>query len=577
MALAIMLACVPSVAQARTVQTVVQDDALLLHGTDEQIRTGVQRAHDLGFTHVRLTAGWSVIAPQPDGPEVPDFDATDPAAYPAGNWANLDRAVRLAHEAGLESMIDIAFWAPRWATKDPAETADRLATEIDPAAYAKFAQAVATRYGGTWTPPVGGPAPQPDPSPDRTVLDELFGDGSEPGPATGTSGEPAAPLPAADTFTIWNEPNHPGFLRPQWRQVDGVWVPRSAEIYREMVHAAYPVIKAAAPGARVLVGGTASMGSSTPNVAGVPPLRFLRALACVDERLRRVTSGSCAGYRPIEGDGWAHHPYSLRTTPDVDTRDPDKLPVAATRRLTSTLRALVASGRVAPGLADVYMTEYGYETNRPDPSAPFSLQEQAGLLAWAEFIATSDPAVRMWPQFQLYDRPSTPPRPGMREFGDWQSGLFFDDGTPKPAAATYATPAFASCTTRGRRQWTLVWGRMRRAAGESFASVESRDAAGRWRVVDSFDRPGSASIARASVTPDPGDSVVRYLPHRRGAVYRLRWIVPGGERLSDSLTVAPARCGRPASTGRGGRKMTRRKATRRVSPSRQSRRPSRRA
>lgn len=530
-------------AQARTIETIVQDDALLLHGSDEEVRTGLERARALGMTRVRLTAGWSVMAPDPNSTVRPDFDAENPSAYPPDVWNNLDRAVRLAREAGLASMIDIAFWAPRWATKD--DGADRLAAEVDPSAYAHFAKAVATRYSGNYTPPrIVASTPPLRPSPDRDFLEQLLA--TKPPKPEELPAVLEAPkvLPAVDIFTIWNEPNHPGFLRPQWlKTADGAWSVRSAEIYREMVRAAYPAIKSGAPGSRVLIGGTASMGSSTPGLSGVPPLRFLRALACVDDALRPVTAGTCAGYEPLPGDGWSHHPYSLRTTPGVDTRDTDKAPVAATGRLAATLRALVAGKRLAPQVAEIWLTEYGYETNAPDPRAPFRLDEQGPLLAWAEYLGTKEPAVRSWPQFQLYDRPNGAPRPGSREFGDWQSGLYFSDGSPKPSAATYAMPVFASCLPRRGGRWAVVWGRMRTLTSAGTAEVQVQDAKRGWLALTSYDRPArKPPVGRMSVAGVPGDAVTRYVKHRRGAGYRLRWTGPDGEHISAVARPDAARC-----------------------------------
>ena len=523
-----LLAGAPAPAGGATLETIVQDDALFLHAPEDEIRRGLGRARELGMTRVRLTAGWSVIAPEPRSATRPAFAAEDPAAYPAAHWQNLDRAVRLTHEAGLRPMIDIAFWAPRWATQDPAIAGDRTATQIDPREFARFAQAVATRYAGDWAP--APPAAAPDGP--RDPLAPVLGDGGDEPPPPATP----APLPGVDLFTIWNEPNHPGFLRPQWvREADGRWSVRSAEIYREMVRLADPAIRRGAPTARVLVGGTAPSGSSTPGRGGVPPLRFLRELACVDRRLEPVVTGSCAGFVPIPGDGWAHHPYSLRTAPDVDSRNPDKAPVAATHRLAELLRELVRRGRLAPGVAELWMTEYGYETNAPDPEAPFTLAAQAGLLAWAEQIATSEPAVRSWPQFQLYDRPSAPPRPGARVFGDWHTGLYFNDGSPKPAAAVFATPVHVTCEA-GR---AAVWGRFR---SDSHATVEvetSRDG-GSWRPV-----------ARAARRVPARSAVRRTMRHLSGTQYRLRWTTAAGERVSPAAACASRSAGRGTGRPRG--------------------------
>lgn len=553
LALALALGFLPAAAHAavRAPETVVQDDALFLHGSDDEIRTGLTQAYDVGIRRVRLTAGWSVIAPSPASSTVPDGDLTDPAAYPAENWANLDRAVRLTVEAGMRPMIDIAFWAPRWATSGQADETTRLRTQIDPTQYARFAEAVARRYAGGYVPPVHPPVTAPsEPRPDADLLQMLLGRRRPPITALPVVPTPE-PLPAVDLYTIWNEPNHPGFLLPQWRREDGRYVPASPDIYREMVYAAYPAIKRGAPASRVLIGGTASGGSSTPGRSGVPPLLFLRRLACVDDRLRPVQTGACADFRPLPGDGWAHHPYSLRTLPDALPKDPDKLPVAATGRLTSTLRRLVAEGRLDPADATVYMTEYGYETNPPDPQAPFSPEQQGRLLAWAEYLATRDPAVVMWPQFQLYDRPGDPAGPQMRAFGDWQTGLFYADGTPKPAYAQFGTPSVALCHRRGGRRWVEIWGRVRGADGPATVDVQARgpDAAiatagGGWRTVASSARAALRGATAADVRPvAPGAPVTRFLRWHRGMQVRLHWRVDGGQDREGAALTAPA-CGR---------------------------------
>jgi hypothetical protein len=546
--LALALVLAPAARANSAPETVVQDDALFLHGSEDEIRNGLQQARDVGFERVRLTAGWSVIAPSPTLETVPEGDLADPAAYPRDSWDNLDRAVRLTAEAGLRPMIDIAFWAPRWAIQGQPGEDTRLRTNIDAAQYARFAEAVARRYAGGYAPrnPLAsavGAVTQP--RPDANLLDNLFG--KKPAPKPQAVVAALAPLPAVDLFTIWNEPNHPGFLQPQWRRQDGRFVPQSPHLYRAMVRAAYPAIKRAAPGSRVLIGGTASMGSSTPGKSGVPPLLFLREFACVDKQLRPLRHGACAGFTQIPGDGWAHHPYSLRTLPDAMPKDTDKLPVAATGRLLSTLRKLVAAGRLAPDNATVYMTEYGYETSPPDPQAPFSPQQQGRLLAWAEYLATRDPGVVMWPQFQLRDRPGGPAGPQMRAFGDWQTGLLNADGSAKPAYAEYRTPAFAACRRSGNRRWIEVWGRVRGAAGSGSAEVQVRDgasvraaAAGSgWQTVlsDALPRRSGARAAQIEAV-SPGTAITRFIPWRRGLQVRLQWQSGGQEpQISPALTA----------------------------------------
>ncbi|HEV2061047.1 MAG TPA: hypothetical protein VGR11_16975, partial [Solirubrobacteraceae bacterium] len=72
------------------VVTVVQDDAELLHRSPSRIASTLDDMRALGVDWVRVTAGWSVLAPAPRATRRPAFDATDPAAYPARAWAALD-------------------------------------------------------------------------------------------------------------------------------------------------------------------------------------------------------------------------------------------------------------------------------------------------------------------------------------------------------------------------------------------------------------------------------------------------------------------------------------------------------
>lgn len=527
-------ATLPAPAAGAPVETVLQDDAHLLYRSDAEVRSTLVRARALGIQRVRLSAAWSVIAPNPGSAQRPQFDATDPAAYPPAGWSYLDRAVRMAREEGLQVMVDVAFYAPRWATKESPENLVRLRREIDPAELARFAVAVARRYDGTFVAP-SDPAPTP---PDPSMLDQLLGRGSEPPPPPPPP--PAdEPLPRVSLFTIWNEPNLNDFMLPQWEQRHGAWWPRAADIYREMVFAAYPAMKRVAPHAKILVGATASTAAVKPGTGSIPPLRFIRALACVDEALAPISTGGCARFHTVPGDGWAHHPYSTKTLPRVDSRNPDNAPVAGTSRLAGLLGELVRRGRLAPGQADLYMTEYGYETSPPDPTAAFGPERQGALLAEAEYIATRDPRVKMWAQFMLVDLPTD------GTGTDWQSGLFFADGTPKPAAAEFRFPTFAECVHRGGERWVRVWARVRGAGGARTASLEAATPrALAWRSEQtwaSLAQTRSAPASSASVASSPGGELVRFARWQPGGRYRLRWDV-GADAGRLSAPIAPAGC-----------------------------------
>jgi hypothetical protein len=380
--------------------TIVQDDAEVLHRSTARVRRTVRTLAALGVDWLRVTANWSFIAPSPASPTRPRFDATDPAAYPPGSWARLDRAVRAADAAGLRAMIDIAFWAPRWATARPSAPPDRQRDGIDAAQFARFAAAIARRYSGR-----------------------------------------CRGLPAAVGFTIWNEPNFGVFLLPQWRRAatPGGWEVASADEYRAMLYAAVPAVRRAAPRALVLIGGTAAKGTDRPRRAEdqVPPLRFLRALACVDDSLQPIRTGACANFVPLPGDGWAHHPYAPRVSPDRSDPQPDTASIADLGHLTGALDRLHATGRIERRLP-VYVTEFGYETNPPDPTQPVTLADQARWLPEAEAIAHATPGVRGFAQFLLRDLPPHAGTTTAEQWSDFQSGLELPTGEPKPAMQSFA-------------------------------------------------------------------------------------------------------------------------------------------
>ncbi len=361
---------------------VVQDDAELLYRSDDRTRANMRLLADLGVRAVRLTAAWQQLAPRPRSPRRPVFDARDPGAYRAAGWAPLDRAVREARAAGLAVIIDAAFWAPVWATAG--DTSARPRRLVSARELAAFCAALARRYRGR-----------------------------------------------AGAYTVWNEPNLPQFLEPQFAG-NGRSVPTSPHHYRAMVAAAVPAIEAVDSKAKVLVGGLAAYGRRR----GIGPLRFVRELACVDRQLRPLRDPRCREFERVAGDGFAHHPYSTATVPGrvEPGASPDDVPIARIGELARLLDQLVAAGRLAPGLRDIYITEYGYESNPPDRGAPFGPAGAASAWVGAERIAAGTPQVLTFAQFLLRDLPAGAEGQRQGALADWQSGLLFEDGREKPLA-----------------------------------------------------------------------------------------------------------------------------------------------
>jgi hypothetical protein len=505
--LAVLTACTmgAAVAQARQFETVMQDDALVLHRPTPVVKRVLARMRWLGVTRLRVTAVWQEIAPNGMSRRRPKhFRANLPRSYPKANWASLDRAVILANAAGLKVMIDIGFFAPLWAAR-PAPGEIHGIRDVSPREFALFAAAVARRYNGTFR--VGGRR-----------------------------------LPRVDTFTLWNEPNHPGFMQPQWVGD----VPVAADHYRAMVQAAYPLIKIVQPDSRVLIGGLASGGDDTGlERRAVPPLAFLRRLACVDANYQPVRDGACASFKPVPADGLAHHPYDLLHVPSVSPGIPDWATIADLDALQSTVVNLVKGGRLSPGALSIWLTEFGYETNDVVPSKPWTDEEQARLLPWAERIAYQAPLVVSFPQFLLADVETDAARLRARAGsirrapGSWQTGLYTEHGKPKPAADAFRL-ALDPMLVDGRGGVSLdLFGHVRPARGPAVVMVQWRVRRGPWQVLALQPRSGGHHVSDLLTRPDGTFDVVAPLGLARPPGIQVRLLWRAGGRWRHGAPVVP--------------------------------------
>jgi hypothetical protein len=525
---------------ARGLETIVQDDGLLLYRPAAEVRSAVARMKALGVDRVRITASWSSLTRGADLEQKPDFDARDPAAYEQSRWAGLDSAIRAISAGGLKALVDIGFWAPIWATTDPGP---RARANIDPQAYGDFAAAVAQRYSGRFAPT---PDPEQQPPPPASADQDLIQSILQPflpfpvpsllprprSPGARGAQAPAAsePLPLVDAFILWNEPNHQALILPQWES-DGT-TPASPRVYRAMVRAGYAAVKGVRRSAKVMIGNTSSTGGGR-GTGPVPPLEFLRALACVDSKLKPRSSGDCAGYTTLPGDGWAHHPYAQNERPTRVSRprqEPGDLRLADTPLLAKTLNTLVRMGRLASANRDIYLTEFGYETKGIPGRPRVDELTQARWLTWAEYLADRVRTVRSFAQFLLRDQPPAPTRVSQsagRPFGEYSTGLLNTDGTDKLAAKTFLAGLFAQKQSKGR---VLIYGRLRLGPGRKTVVLQrkrSRPRA-RWQRVQRLRIDGRTAFSRT----------IRHVP---GAAYRLTYAdAAGARRAGIAIKPVPA-------------------------------------
>ncbi len=397
-----------------------------------------------GVKRVRVLVYWSSVAPQPSSRTRPSFDAAVAGEYPASGWARYDNLLQSALSRGLEVYLTITGPAPRWATK---ARRDGI-TNPRPDEFEAFARAVGTRYGGQ-----------------------------------------------VNLWSIWNEPNQPQFLRPQYRGGKAT----SPGLYRKLYQAAHKGLEQSGnANDTILLGETSPRG----NQRVVAPLDFLRGTLCLSESYRKRRS--C---EELDTDGYAHHPYTTSSGPTFRPPNPDDVTIGVLSRLTQALDRAGKARAVRRGLG-IYLTEFGIQSF-PDPSA-VSLTQQAEYLPISEHLAFLNRRVRTFSQYLMSD---DDPRAGGERYGAFESGLRRFDGRLKPAYAGFRTPL--AVTDYGRSD--VGWGLVRPAQGKTSVDIEYRNQGARtYRKLQTV-----TTNARGVFAFKSGSS--------SGRRYRVRWTAPGGE------------------------------------------------
>jgi hypothetical protein len=482
------------------IESMFQDDRALIYSPPTKVVRTLDALRALGVDRLRVTMLWSAIAPDPLAPTAPaGFAPTDPGAYPPGVWAPYDRLLELARARNLAVDLDLTAPGPLWAMSSGAPL-PREANHFAPLAtsFEHFVIAAGRRYSGRYVP-IGA----------RTAL------------------------PRVDYWSIWNEPNQPGWLAPQSAGSGTATVLEAARLYRGYVDAAFTGLNLT--GHRrdtILIGELAPEGDELRGPSRpVPPLPFLRALYCVGADARPLTgpaalalacpaaTATAAARREFVGahpglftaTGFAHHPYSFFLAPGATMTDPNFVPLADLGRLEQALDRIFAAYAVHRRLP-LYLTEYGYETDPPNPFRGVSVARQSAYLDEGEYLAWRDPRVRTLSQFLLYDSPPDRAyRPG--SVGYWstfQTGLAFSDGQAKPAFYSYRLPIYLPQTTFAPGARVTVWGLLRsapNAAGQR-ATLQWQPRGGAWRAVETILAAGATGALEVRVSL-PGTGSVR--------------------------------------------------------------------
>jgi hypothetical protein len=390
----------------------IADDRVLLAGGPEADKA-VLEWQENGIQTVRIYALWSRIAPN----------------SPTGSyeWGQLDQAIARVTGAGLKPILTITGPGPLWVSRR-AERGE-MRYDPNPRLYGEFAGMVAARY-----------------------------------------------REQVDRYILWNEPNLGGWLRPQAACFGKVCNSVAPHLYRDLVAAAYPAIHAADGKAQVLIGAMSSRGSrlSTEN-SNHRPLAFLRALGCVDAKFKKLKTGRCKNFVAPRADGFAFHPHGVLASPESVFPNKDDVSIASLSRLTTVLDKLSSAKRIKGNKRklDLYLDEFGYQTNPPDKFTGISPSRQDQWLQRAAYQAWRNKRVKLFSQYLWIDEP----RSLNNEHGGWQSGVRFNDGRAKPSLKHFAMP-FALDASRGR-----LWGQVRTRETRSVKVQRRLAGSSSWRTI----------------------------------------------------------------------------------------------
>lgn len=451
---------VPSGAHASEfLLSVMQDDNQLVYGTGAQREFALDAMQGLGVDAVRVTVLWEVVT----GRGKPR-DRSNPARYRRSRWDRYDELVKSATRRGIAVYFDVTAPGPAWAHGRTRDRANRRTWIPKAEEWGRFMTALGRRYSGTYR--------------DENAGREI--------------------LPRVSWWGLFNEPNQGGWLTPQAIKTKrGKVLPTSPIIYRNLVvEGAKALIRTRHADDLVVIGETAPLGVA-PQGARRPlrPALFIREMFCLDARLRPFR-GEAARLRgcdkvrrlsvldKLSRITWGHHPYTKTLKPTEEHPHKDSISMASIRRLPALLDRIAKRTKLIPEGMPILLTEFGYETDPPDPFNGVSEAEQAEFLNLGDYIAFKNPRVFANTQFQLFDVPpqTQHPRNSRQYWFTFQSGLFRADGSAKPSAHAYIMP-FEIRPAGGNRH--LFWGQVRFTPNGAKQTVylQAKAPGGEWQNV----------------------------------------------------------------------------------------------
>ncbi|MFN8164249.1 MAG: hypothetical protein U0R26_10585 [Solirubrobacterales bacterium] len=334
--------------------------------------------------------------------------------------------------------LDVMFLfntAPRWAEGDDRPSGTQPGSwKPDPIALGKFAQAVATRYSGSYPDPLGGTLPQ------------------------------------VRYYEAWNEPNLDFWLAPQFSGGKNT----GPELYRDLHNALAEGVKSVDADNQVIGPALAPFGGITgEKKTRTRPLKFMRDLFCLKGRKLKPTK--CPGGERLIIDIVSHHPLTTTGPPNQHAVNPDDATAGDMDKIRKTTRAAEKAGKLLPAgvRRPIWVSEFWYRSDPPsDEGVPLPKQarwvEQSLYIFWKQGVKAAIYNL-------LRDKPN---------FNEEAAfGLYFRDGDAKPAAKAYRFPFVAD--RKSKRKLT-IWGKSP-ATGKVVVERQKGKKHKKWKRVKRFD------------------------------------------------------------------------------------------
>jgi len=449
------LLCLVALLAAPAAASAAPDQVMTFEAPDELMSDAdrddtLREIQSMGVTRVRALVYWREFTAKPRSTKAPKFDLRDPDAYPADTWGLLDRLVQSADSRGMELQLTLTGPGPEWATKKRHDGITRPSAKQ----YGRWATAVARRVGAS-----------------------------------------------VDLWSIWNEPNHPDFLAPQYKQGS----PASPGIYRDLYVAGEKAIHGVPGGNRdkVLFGETAPVGNSNL----VEPLVFLRRALCLSSSYKRDK-----GCRKLRMEGYAHHAYSRKGKPTFRSIDKNEVSIGSLDRLVKALDKAAKAGAIKKN-RPIYLTEFGVQSY-PDKLAGVPKKKQPEFYAASEHIAYVNRRVKAFSQYLMRDDQPRKSSNPLERFGGFETGLRTSSGRKKPAYNGFMLPLRVSKAGTSH----VLWGRVRPATEPVDVTIQ-RDTGNGWKRLTTT-RTGAGGVFGLGTTA------------RDGARYRIRWTRGDGATLT---------------------------------------------